>query len=106
MIWRYRVPTAGGSTRYAYGIPAEVACYGKRMRLVYQLQGAETDQGCAVVHFPSGVILAFVREEHVRGSIPEQAQAAMDARLRHVPEEVFWRRLGEAKTINVVPEVF
>lgn len=84
MILEYKVPQVNPLTgEYtevrAYGCPVEVFVFGHRQRVLYQFPGA--GQECAVVHQPSGQILAVITDEQ-EGYPQEKAQTALNDRLR------------------------
>lgn len=106
IIWRYRVPVsdgAGGTAiRRAYGFPVTVTVPGVGdVRAVYQFQGGEDGQRCAVVHHPSGRVIAPVTDAHT-GWPQERAQQAVDERLRKIP---FPADVWRAETLNHIGAV-
>ena len=51
MIWKYKAPTSDGAHWFCFGCPVTVRIPGVgELRAVYQFQGGEGGQQCAVVN--------------------------------------------------------
>jgi len=104
MIWMYRYPTKADTTRCAFGYPVTVHCAGREIRAVYQFQGGEGDQQCAVVHLESGRVIARVYDHH-KGYPQQRAQAAVDEKTAGKDPGVVWATISSAKRVNYAASV-
>lgn len=107
MIWQYLIPTADGDVRNAYGCPVTVQVPGVgEVTAIYQFQGGEGDQQCAVVHLASGRSMAPVHDHHT-GYPQQRAQAAVDERFRRIafPSDAWHRATEACETLNTLPSV-
>lgn len=103
MIWSYLIPSHDrASYKRAYGCPVTVAVGGKRYELVYQFPGG--GQKCAVVHWPTGAVVAFIEDAHV-GAPQERAQQAVDGRLGHLTSDRFEAVCASQPVLNALPRV-
>jgi len=103
MIWQYRYPT-NGPTRLAFGVPVDVFVLGRQIRAVYQFQGGDNDQVCAVVHHASGRIMARVYDHHT-GYPQQRAQAALDEKTAGKDPATVWKVIDAAMVLNPVGSV-
>ena len=105
MIWAYDSadPATGEISRF-FGCPVRVYIkdLGEHVAVAYQF--AAPTQACAVVHVPSGRVIAPILEHHV-GYPQERAQAAVDERMSKVKPGAFAAAIKKAPIINIKPHV-
>jgi len=107
MIWKYKAPTSDGAHWFCFGCPVTVRIPGVgELRAVYQFQGGEGGQQCAVVNLRSGRVIAPVYDHH-KGYPEQRAQAAIDERFARIddPATAWARACDKAETINTLPSV-
>lgn len=104
MIWQYLIPTANSGVREAYGCPVDVSVAGRQLRAVYQFQGGDGGQKCAVVHLASGRIMAYCKDRHT-GYPQQRAQAAVDEAMKNRQPSAVWSVIDAAEVLNTLPSV-
>lgn len=104
-MWAYDSadPETGEISRF-YGCPVSVyiAELGERVTVAYQFEAPT--QRCAVVHVPTGRVIAPVLDHHA-GYPQERAQAAVDERMAAVKPGAFTAAVKAAPILNAKPRV-
>lgn len=100
VIWEYNIPTPAGPRR-AFGCPVRVHLQDVGyVQVAYQFPGG--GQRCAVVHQPSGRVLAWVTSRHQGHPQQIAQQAVTDGPICAAD---VWADLQKQDTLNIVPKV-